>query len=190
MNIGFFLENYRQGGLDRILVEKIINWPNKKDKIIIFCNDDHQGLNYLKQELSKVATFYEYKSPYYNSNKINLKFFNIIYKYFYLIIYSYLRMFIEINFFKKVFNDFDLNGIFIHTGGWPGASRLRWLLLDPRSAVEISCPQRFDAVKVAGPPGGVAEWSKAAVLKTAVPRGTVGSNPTASVPFLKSSVEC
>ena len=31
-----------------------------------------------------------------------------------------------------------------------------------------------------GPPGGVAEWSKAAVLKTAVPQGTVGSNPTAS----------
>ena len=28
--------------------------------------------------------------------------------------------------------------------------------------------------------GGVAEWSKAAVLKTVVPQGTVGSNPTSS----------
>jgi hypothetical protein len=28
--------------------------------------------------------------------------------------------------------------------------------------------------------GGVAEWSKAAVLKTVVPQGTVGSNPTPS----------
>ena len=28
--------------------------------------------------------------------------------------------------------------------------------------------------------GGVAEWSKAAVLKTVVPQGTVGSNPTTS----------
>ena len=28
--------------------------------------------------------------------------------------------------------------------------------------------------------GGVAEWSKAAVLKTVVPSGTVGSNPTSS----------
>ena len=27
--------------------------------------------------------------------------------------------------------------------------------------------------------GGVAEWLKAAVLKTVVPQGTVGSNPTA-----------
>ncbi len=28
--------------------------------------------------------------------------------------------------------------------------------------------------------GGMAEWSKAAVLKTVVPQGTVGSNPTPS----------
>jgi hypothetical protein len=28
--------------------------------------------------------------------------------------------------------------------------------------------------------GGMAEWFKAAVLKTVVPRGTVGSNPTPS----------
>ena len=28
--------------------------------------------------------------------------------------------------------------------------------------------------------GGMAEWLKAAVLKTVVPRGTVGSNPTSS----------
>jgi hypothetical protein len=28
--------------------------------------------------------------------------------------------------------------------------------------------------------GGMAEWLKAAVLKTAVPSGTVGSNPTPS----------
>ena len=31
--------------------------------------------------------------------------------------------------------------------------------------------------------GGVAEWSKAAVLKTVVPQGTVGSNPTSSARF-------
>ncbi len=28
--------------------------------------------------------------------------------------------------------------------------------------------------------GGVAEWPMAAVLKTVVPKGTVGSNPTSS----------
>ncbi len=28
--------------------------------------------------------------------------------------------------------------------------------------------------------GGMAEWLKAAVLKTVVPKGTVGSNPTSS----------
>lgn len=32
--------------------------------------------------------------------------------------------------------------------------------------------------------GGMAEWLKAAVLKTVVPQGTVGSNPTSSATFL------
>ncbi len=30
-------------------------------------------------------------------------------------------------------------------------------------------------------PGGVVEWLMALVLKTSVPKGTVGSNPTPSV---------
>ena len=34
--------------------------------------------------------------------------------------------------------------------------------------------------------GGVAEWSKAAVLKTAVPKGTRGSNPFSSADFYPS----
>ena len=32
-----------------------------------------------------------------------------------------------------------------------------------------------------GPAGGMAEWLKAAVLKTVVPKGTGGSNPSPSV---------
>src|SRR5690606_14654122 len=38
----------------------------------------------------------------------------------------------------------------------------------------------FPGPRAKSPPGGVAEWSKAAVLKTAVPKGTRGSNPFAS----------
>ena len=34
--------------------------------------------------------------------------------------------------------------------------------------------------------GGLAEWSIAAVLKTAVPQGTVGSNPMSSAIFLRA----
>ncbi len=37
--------------------------------------------------------------------------------------------------------------------------------------------------------GGVAEWSNAAVLKTVVPKGTVGSNPTLSATCQKSARE-
>ena len=34
--------------------------------------------------------------------------------------------------------------------------------------------------------GGVSEWLKEAVLKTVVPKGTVGSNPTASARIAKT----
>ena len=37
--------------------------------------------------------------------------------------------------------------------------------------------------------GGVSEWLKEAVLKTVVPKGTVGSNPTASASFASSQSE-
>ncbi len=35
-------------------------------------------------------------------------------------------------------------------------------------------------------PGGMAEWSNAAVLKTVVPQGTGGSNPSSSAQILKT----
>tara|TARA_R110001592_G_scaffold96331_4_gene276768 strand:+ start:81939 stop:82127 length:189 start_codon:yes stop_codon:yes gene_type:complete len=37
-------------------------------------------------------------------------------------------------------------------------------------------------IKASDPTRGVAEWSNAAVLKTVVPRGTGGSNPSSSAP--------
>ena len=44
MKIGFFIENYRQGGLDKIFIEKINNWPKSSDELYVFCNSDHQGI--------------------------------------------------------------------------------------------------------------------------------------------------
>ena len=38
--------------------------------------------------------------------------------------------------------------------------------------------------------GGVAEWLKAAVLKTVVPQGTVGSNPTSSARYITGRAIC
>jgi hypothetical protein len=52
------------------------------------------------------------------------------------------------------------------------ASRERAQLDSRSSVVKISPPEQIL--------GGVAEWSKAAVLKTAVPKGTRGSNPFSS----------
>ena len=43
---------------------------------------------------------------------------------------------------------------------------------------------RYDTLGTDRPSGGVAERTKAAVLKTVVPQGTVGSNPTSSAIFI------
>gem|GEM_PF-4732655 len=47
----------------------------------------------------------------------------------------------------------------------------------------LYCLDKRDGVCKIDDDGGVAERSKAAVLKTVVPQGTVGSNPTSSAFF-------
>ncbi len=61
--------------------------------------------------------------------------------------------------------------------GRPGTHRAGFLNLEFDFWVDRADQTGLEGV---GPPGGVAEWLKAAVLKTASPKGLVGSNPTAS----------
>ena len=67
-------------------------------------------------------------------------------------------------------------GIVIHARNF--GERRRISLKTPRFVV---CFQGF---------GGMAEWLKAAVLKTVVPQGTVGSNPTSSARYVTGQAIC
>ena len=49
-----------------------------------------------------------------------------------------------------------------------------------RGADPVLCANMLSFTSCYSVRGGMAEWLKAAVLKTVVPRGTVGSNPTSS----------
>ena len=44
MNICFFTENYRKGGVDTFLINLFNAWPDTEDKITLICNDTHAGL--------------------------------------------------------------------------------------------------------------------------------------------------
>src|SRR6185295_19518053 len=52
-------------------------------------------------------------------------------------------------------------------------------------AVSHRSPNNSDVSYTPATRGGVAEWFKAAVLKTAVLQGTVGSNPTPSASLIR-----
>ena len=52
------------------------------------------------------------------------------------------------------------------------------------SNLRIRYKYTYFFINFVAPIGGVAEWSMAAVLKTVVPKGTGGSNPSASAKIL------
>ena len=49
-----------------------------------------------------------------------------------------------------------------------------------KTSVSSACIEKMFTLYLVSLKGGMAEWFKAAVLKTAVSQGTVGSNPTPS----------
>ena len=48
MNVAFFIQNSRAGGVDTFLINLIKFWPNKKDRLILICNKNHPGLRRIK----------------------------------------------------------------------------------------------------------------------------------------------
>ena len=59
MKIGFFLQNNKQGGLDTFVLQLVQNWPNP-DQLVLFCNESHPGLEYLRQNIPKSVKIVSY----------------------------------------------------------------------------------------------------------------------------------
>lgn len=123
MRIGHFLNAYRSGGTDKILLNKIVNWPNKKDQHIIFCNSEFNKLNLIKKNLRGKAKFIIYRSSIFSKLNHNRS-YNLIgfsYAAIYYILICYVIMPFEIIYLSKYLNNLKLDAIFIHNGGWPAA---------------------------------------------------------------------
>ncbi len=121
MNIGFFIENYREGGLDKILYEKLNNWPNNSDNLIIFHNQNYSGKKYIKTINNIKDNLESYKSPYDYLNLNKKSYNNLFFKSLYNTFICYLFMLGEVLHFKKRFKEKKLEAIYIHNGGWPGS---------------------------------------------------------------------
>tara|TARA_B100001989_G_scaffold253225_1_gene239008 strand:+ start:1507 stop:2718 length:1212 start_codon:yes stop_codon:yes gene_type:complete len=135
MKIGYFIQNYKKGGVNTF-IKNLVSKNIFKDEIIVITNHNNPGVNFLKKK-NKNITFLEYSifswDKIFNMNLNNLIFLfsKIIYSVFFPIsfIYQFIRLFF---FFKK--NKFDK--IMIVNGGYPGgdlciAAALAWNKINP-----------------------------------------------------------
>ena len=121
MNIGFFIQNTKRGGLDTFLINLVSCWPNKKDKIFIFYNKNHKGIIDYKKKIQR-KVFYKPYNYFLSQDIVNLK-SNIIYRiyikllrYFLLLNSIYLKPYL----FLKIFSSNKIDKLLIINGGYQG----------------------------------------------------------------------
>ena len=135
MKIGYFIQNYKRGGVNTF-IKNLVSKNIFKDEIIVITNHNNPGVNFLKKKIKNI-TFLEYsifswdKIFNMNLNNLILLFLKIIYSVFFPIsfIYQFIRLFF---FFKKN----KLDKIMIDNGGYPGgdlciAAALAWNKINP-----------------------------------------------------------
>ncbi len=122
MRIGIYLENYVAGGVDTVIVNKINSWPITSDEIILFCNKTHDGLErIIKPRLKRQCIIVETKIL--SRDNVYRRFKGQPHFLVRIIMVYFRHLFSIINYYriKKYLNNYDLNYLFIHNGGYPGA---------------------------------------------------------------------
>lgn len=61
MHICFFTENFNKGGLDTFLINLINFWPDSGDKLTIYCNANHPGIETLIEKTGGRVVIKKYK---------------------------------------------------------------------------------------------------------------------------------
>ncbi len=123
MLIGHFLNTYKSGGTNSVVVNKIINWPKKNDNHILFCNSEFDRISQITKILRKKARVVIYNSSKLanlgHKRKINI--IGYLYVSIYYMFICYFLMPFEINYLSKIFKENKIDVLFIHNGGWPAA---------------------------------------------------------------------
>ena len=128
VTIGIYLENYRAGGLDRMVIDLVNLWAAKEDHFILFCNDNHEGLVNLKQEIGRVITYVTYKAPGCMRRQqlcSQSRIISLIDRAVYASVGSFVAMLWEIPRLVRLFKRNRLDILMVHNGGWPGARTAR-----------------------------------------------------------------
>lgn len=138
MKICIYLESYICGGVDTVIVNKINNWPDPKDEIVLVCNRSNSGLesvlkNRIKRKhrlvISSVITLPDIYAKYLPKQPVlefSFKVFWLYLRYF-LLCFNIAKLFIL---FKQLAPDI----VFSHNGGYPGADSNRAAVISAKLA--------------------------------------------------------
>jgi glycosyltransferase involved in cell wall biosynthesis len=131
-NIGFFLQNNKQGGLDTFVVNLLNSWPSNHN-IYLFCNKSHPGLYFLKKKLDKKIKIIVYDFILRQDLVYNFKFIKKIIIIYLLFIYFFYIIFK----IKKIIIRNNINRFMVINGGFPGgeaclAATIAWKILHPK----------------------------------------------------------
>lgn len=128
MKIGIYIENYRSGGLDRVVIDKINHWPSKYDEFVLFCNDTHAGLPMLKKEIKRDVECVTYPTSFFMRNYDRFVSWRLLYnvnRFIYNTLMCYVSMLWEVPRLMRLFKRCRVNALMIHNGGWPAARTVR-----------------------------------------------------------------
>tara|TARA_B100002019_G_C21274411_1_gene604431 strand:+ start:6103 stop:7317 length:1215 start_codon:yes stop_codon:yes gene_type:complete len=126
MNIIFFVENNRAGGVDTFLINLINAWPSNSDNITLLCNNSHPGIVFIKKALQRKINFKTHKIPishnivdrYLSKLPISLKKICGQLIRLFLAYYQYRRL-------KKIFKMIDADYLMVINGSYPGGETSR-----------------------------------------------------------------
>ena len=126
MNIIFFVENNRAGGVDTFLINLINAWPSKSDNLILLCNKSHPGIVFIKKSLQRKIKIKTHQIPI--SHNIVRDYLSKLPTFLKKICGQLLRLFLsyyQYKKLKKIFKMIDADRLMVINGSYPGGETSR-----------------------------------------------------------------
>ena len=118
MRIGFFLQNNKQGGLDTFVLQLVQNWPNP-DQLVLFCNESHPGLGYLRQNMPKSVKIISYDFLIFQDFDWRFKIYPSFFSRICKIVFWIVGFIYQVKVLKKRFSQIILDRLLVINGGYP-----------------------------------------------------------------------
>lgn len=127
MTICLFTENYQRGGVDTFIINFINNWPNLSDTFVLVCNEDHPGLQDIRERLHRPCRIVTHRILTYkkiNSYTAEIPFLDFFRKALSPIV-RYLFFVLSFPKLRMLLCDDPADYLMVINGGYPGGDTCR-----------------------------------------------------------------